>query len=263
MDITIKAYYDCSGKLNDSNSKYLTLAGYIGTPLAWQHFEENWNNVLHRWNCKYLHMREAHPLWGEFAKEKGWTADRVNFFIKDLFNECFSPTGWGKFRNQFYGTSCTINLEDYRRFCSETVIPCKKIEEICLDYVLTIALMALPENPYSPFGKGGTVELYFDKNESFMNIIYKIWSARPSHKTIGPLQFISSIKKADMHQVIGLQAADFLAWHTNRSRTGNPNDDLREASLSAWNATAMRVFASPTYSRYYDYERLKKELDKI
>jgi hypothetical protein len=250
LAVAVQAYYDGSGKSDDPNAQYLTLAGYAGTPNAWRQFEECWSRVLKRWGCQYLHMNEAHSLQGEFVAEKGWTESRVDSLLADLFNECLSPTGWGNLKGEFYGASCTVNLQDYRKACAD-VPSLKEPEAICVDYVVTIALMALPENRKLPIGKEGTVEIFFDKGESFIHKVDRVWRSKPNSKLRGPLQLVSSIGHADMRDVIGLQAADFLAWHTNRYYTHGMNE--KTGSF----AGVIRVLASPMFERYYDYEELK------
>src|SRR4030042_6844117 len=140
VGVSIRAYYDGSGKSNNPETQFLTLAGYAGTPEAWIEFEQRWSKVLQSWDCDYLHMQEARQLKGKF---EGWDNDTVDRLLADLFNECFSPIGWENYKNQFYGASCTVNLEDYRKAYSE-IPTLKKPEVICVDFVVTIALMALP-----------------------------------------------------------------------------------------------------------------------
>lgn len=249
LAITIQAYYDGSGKSDDPNARFLTLAGYVGTPDAWQQFKECWDRVLQRYGCSYLHMSEACLLQGEFA---GWTKDRVNGLLQDLFNECFSPTGWGNFKGEFYGASCTVNLQDYAKASAD--VPSRSLKEpeaICVDYVVRVALKALPENLDLPFGKEGRVQLFFDRGESFMRKVDKIWRSKPNGKLEGPLQLVSSIERANMRDVIGLQAADFLAWDTNRRYTHG----FKEATGAFAGIT--RVLAAPLFELYCDYEYLK------
>ncbi len=208
---------------------------------------------MQRNNCSYLHMREAMWLKGEFA---GWTDDRVYRLLADLFNECLSPIGRENFKNQFYGASCTVNLADYREVHNE-IPELKEPEAICVDSVVKIALRALPENRNLPFGKEGTVELFFDKNEPFMHKVNRVWTRRPRNKLGHLLRLVSHIESADSHDVPGLQAADFLAWSTNRYHTHGLSD-----RFGAF-AGVSRVLATPTYERYYDYKRFRKEFKKV
>jgi hypothetical protein len=251
LAIAIQAYCDGSGKLNDRNANFLSLAGYMGTPNAWRQFEERWKRVLQRWGCQYLHMNEARTLKEELAIARGWTKSRVDALLVDLFNQCLSPIGWENFKGEFYGASCTVNLADYRKACAD-IPSLKEPEAICIDFIVTIALMILPENHKLPLGKEGTVELFFDKGESFMHKIDRIWRSKPNHKLEGPLQLVSHIGPTDMRVVIGLQAADFLAWHTNRYYTHGLDEETGAF------AGITRILATPTFARYYDYEQLKR-----
>lgn len=243
LAVTLKAYYDGSGK---KDTRFITLAGYVGTSAAWNQFEKQWSQILNHHGCQYLHMREARSLRGEF---EGWTHKRVDALLADLFNDCLSPIGWEDFKGKFYGASCTVNIADYKRAKAE-IPSLKSLESICVDYVITIALRALPENLDLPFGKEGTLELFFDKGESFLNKVDRIWRAKPRNKLEGPLQLVSGIGSLDMHDVIGLQAADFLAWQTNRYHTHSLNE-----GTGAF-AGITRVLAAPMFEYYYDHEKL-------
>lgn len=251
MVTTIRAYYDGSGNPRDSQAQFLTLAGYAGTANAWQAFEKKWASVLQRHGCEYLHMREAWSLVGEFAKRKGWAKEKVQSLLADLFNECLSPIGWQNFKGQFYGASCIVNLADYKKAHIE-MPQLKEPESICVDFVVTIALMALPENLSLPFGKEGTIQLFFDKNEPFRHKVERTWRKKPRKKLEHPLRLVSSIEEADLRDVIGLQAADFLAWSTNRYYVHGLTERGAFAGIA-------RVLASPVFERYYDYNKLQKE----
>ncbi len=253
--VTGKAYYDGSGK---KDTQFLTLAGYAGTLPAWLQFEEAWAKVLERHNCSFLHMADAFFLRNEFSFANGWTHDKVNALLIDLLNECLSQTGWGDYRNEFVGVSSTVNLEDYHRACNDRPeLKAKTPEEICVRLALRVALQVLPENKESePFHKDGAVEIYFDENELFRSKIENEWRKyRNNRNTLWSL--VASIGSVNHRQVIGVQAADFLAWQTNRSFTGNPDNDLRTAKPSAANAKILTL-SCPRRSSYYDYEKLMK-----
>ncbi len=253
MAVVIKAYYDGSGSRSDRNARFLTLAGYAGTPRAWQQVEGRWHRVLNRFGCKYLHMKEARALQKAFARRAGWSHERVTMLLADLFNECLAPTAWEDFRGEFRGTACTVNLEDYARVLAEAPSrAAKEPESICVDFVVTVALMSLPENAAKPLGKEGTVELFFDKNESFMHMIDRVWRSRRNNELGDPLRLVSNIAEVDMRQAVGLQAADLLAWHTNRYYTHGMKE------LSGSFAGIYRVLAAPCFSHYYNYARLKR-----
>lgn len=191
-------------------------------------------------------MREANGLRDKF---EGWTHDRVDAVMRDLFNTCLSPAGWDEFRGRFVGAACTVNLEDYARARTEFPrLERKEPEAICVDHVVTIALMTLPEDLGKPFGKAGTVELTFDRGEQFRHKINRMWTARAGIRP-AVMDLVSLVTDGDMRQLPGLQAADLLAWHTNRYR--------REGFLGAPESGVFRVFATPNHETYFDYEALK------
>lgn len=243
MGTEILAYFDSSGKPNDPNCKFVTLAGYIGTPGAWHEFKDSWLKVLTRWNCPYFHMNEAFMGNGVF---KGWTKEAVKQLYADLLNECFSPIGWEKYRDQFWGASCTINLVDYRKVKSE-MSNLKTPEMICNNFLITMALKALPENKQKPYGKDGSVKLYFDKGESFMNPISKVWGAKTGSRLLSLVDVISCL---EMREEIGIQAADHLAWSTHRVYSSGPEDIL--GIMVGYS----RFLATPNFEQYYDYQSL-------
>ena len=245
------AYFDGSGNSRGTGTRSITLAGYVGTEATWGRLQANWQDVLERWNCRYLHMREARSLIGEFAASKGWTHDRVDLLLAALFNECLAPSRKEEFSGQFYGASCSVNLPDYRKGHAE-IKNLKEPESLCVDFVVTVALMALPENREMPLGKEGTMKLVFDNKELFMSKVVRAWTRRRRNKR-DPLSLITSAEKQDAQNCAGLQAADFLAWSTNRY--------LGEGLTTRFSSMAglFRVLATPGFECHYDYARLKAD----
>ncbi len=240
----VRGYFDGSR----TGDRYVTLAGYIGPPEAWSIFDERWRAVLESWHLPYMHMREANVRRGPF---EGWSPQRVDGVMRDLFNNCLAPAGWGQFRGKFVGAACTVNLDDHARARSELPrLRDKEPEAICVDHVVTIALTALPIDLEERFGKAGTVELIFDQGEKFRHTIDRVRQSRARNRP-AVLDLVSLVGDGNMRAKVGLQAADLLAWHTNRYR--------RHGFLGAPISGAIRVFATPNYETYFDYEILKKQ----
>ena len=196
-------------------SAHLTLTALIGTPEAWQQFEPLWTGILGRWGCSYLHMREAHHLWGPFSKAVGWTDDEVGKLICDLANNCFNHVRYHH-EDRFYAATCTVNLDDYERACH--ALPglrgIKTAEALCVDHAVTWALRALPANNTDPTGKSGYLELCFDRGEPFRHQLGRVWERQK--KKPGIFRLMSQITTADSKTTPPLQAADLIAWHTTR-----------------------------------------------
>lgn len=208
--MTIKAYFDGSGKSDNPDCRYLTLAGYVGTEDAWAAFEKAWDRVLNRWGCNYIHMREA--------KHRG--------ALRDLISVCFGDIGCTTHKTAFCGAACTVDLEAYRCVCHDLpdLQARKSPEDICVDAVVTVALRMLPASDQSETGKSGTIELWFDQDEAFLHRINRAWERK--RKRPGIFKHFSSIRSGAMKESPGLQAADVLAWHTNRACVDNDQFSL-------------------------------------
>jgi hypothetical protein len=147
------------------------------------------------------------------------------------------------------GAVCTIELDDYARAQADCpYLQGMAPEEVCVNYVAEVALKMLPEDLSGLMGKIGSIEMYFDRNERFMRTIIGLWQRH--RKEPGALKLIHNIEQVKDDSPVGIQAADFLAWHTNRDwwkRDGGEKDLLlRFRMIAAGLLTAHR----------YDYEKL-------
>lgn len=226
LAMALKAYYDGSGKWSRKQrggkpDHYLTLAGYVATAEAWAAFEVRWAEMLARWPGLHdIHMSDANSLKNQFDRKHGWDETRVRKLLEDVFNHCLSPTGWGDFKRQFVGGTCTVNLDDYRRFVDEySALGVVEPELMCAEHVVPIAYRLLPEDSTHPLGRDGSIELYFDQNEGFQKTITRVWESRKWKRSDGPIQFVMSVVATIGARVAGIQAADILAWHTHRAFT--------------------------------------------
>jgi hypothetical protein len=259
--ITVKGYYDGTGSpATLYRGEIIGLAGYAARPEVWDVFESKWWQILadsaSRPPCRYLHMREARALRGEFSRDRGWTQEKVQTLLQDLFNECFSRRGLAQpIPEVLVGASCSVDLDAYDRVCERYPhFIEKKPEALCVDHVVTAAIKQLVPpgermGMHEMSAQRLSVELYFDRNESFRHHIFRVWDALPWHRRPFPLRLVKKIGTAERQTSAALQAADYLAWHTNRDIASESGD------LSA---RAMAMFAAPWYGRHYDYEELEK-----
>lgn len=247
--VAVQAYYDGSNNAA-GKPRSVTLAGYAGTPDFWAYFEACWKSVLagdgHRPSASYLHMSEANALWGEFSAEKGWTERKVQALLGDVAQSL--SAGWDEYRDHFIGVSCTVRLDDYERaLLALPQLEKKEPEAICVDYCVTPALQVLPEAPVGRgiLGKLGSVELYFDRNEEFHHKVNRMWGNKKFSQRSKPLRLVHQIGQVDMKKTPPLQAADYLAWLTNRHLSGQ---DLA--------AGVRRVLSAPMVGIEFDYATL-------
>jgi hypothetical protein len=116
--------------------------------------------------------------------------------------------------------------------------------------VIPVTYRLLPEDPAHPLGRSGTIALYFDRNEPFEHQIRRVWEKRKG-KHPGPLQFVSQIGSVCQEKVYGVQAADLLAWHINRSHTHDDPERLAAKMFAVFNTPSQGI-------GYMGYDELVK-----
>jgi hypothetical protein len=258
MTTTIKAYYDGSGKSHPHNQcRYLTLAGFAGTPEAWAAFEPRWVDVLSRERpgterCEYFNSSEARTLHGHFSAARGWTPIKVRELRRDLHNDCIALTR-AEHPHQFVGASCTVDLDDFRRAVAERPnLPSKykDPESACVWDVVRVAfgLLVPPEGGVP--SKDAEVELYFDRNEEFMKTINRVWVNRRNDPIF---RSIVRIRQAIAVKTPALQAADYIAGDAHQAY-------VLGDEFSEW-MVKLPVFRGVVHS-FYGYERIARALDR-
>jgi hypothetical protein len=241
LTIVLKVYCDGSGHPNDPNAHYLVLAGLIAPPEAWDRFEREWRTTLDLHGSPPWHSKDAYRRTGDF---EGWTLDRVKALRNDLYTRCFDKIAW---EESIIHANCTVVLEDYRRAKAKMPdVGSTPPEVLCTYWIANTATAWLAKNTDDPSGKEGLLELYFDQNEPFQNHIQKAWEQRKrdSSDIISRIVMIGAV---DYREVLPIQAADFMAWHTNRGRRRPDTDQI---------ADIMSSFGAPRASMFWDYDRL-------
>lgn len=259
--ITLQGYYDGSGSPPSTDrGRTMALAGYAATLPVWAAFEDEWWKTLdddsNRPKCRYLHMTDANALQGEFSKDRGWTKESVHRLIVDLFNRCFSPRGLVKDSAEaLIGAACWIDLGAYERVCEEYPhFAEKKPEALCVDHVVGIGIRQLIGGPntttwHDLIDKRQSIELFFDRNEPFRHHILRVWEAFSWHRRPKPLRLVSAIGVTDREASAAIQAADYLAWHTNRDMSSESGNML---------SRLLAITAARCHFQKYDYDTLRK-----
>lgn len=241
MEIAIRCYSDGSGKPNDLRSRFLTLCGLIGAPDAWAEFESGWAAILAANDSPPWHSKDAEAFRNDFAD---WDPAR----LRKLQEQLLDFLGTHTHRRGIIHASCTVNLVDYRRARSEIPAIKQKPEELCAYHVAVIALGQLPDNPSAPLRKDGLLELFFDRDEPFRHPVQKEWEARKRDRSTDIMSRIVSIATVDHRDVLEIQAADLMAWSTNRHYT--TGEQMR---------SFVSMLAVPTAHLYWDYEAFVRE----
>lgn len=247
VQIAIRAYCDGSGDPRDANCQYLTLGACLATPSAWSTFETLWANVLARHDSPPLHMTDAQSLNGDFTD---WRRPQVDALVTDIYNQCFSHVAYAAHRDDFYLASCTINMEDYRRAAKESSgVRSRTPQALCTYHVAAAALMMLPDDSTKPLKKDGMLEVFFDRGERFLHVLQKEWERRKKNRHDDVVSLIAMIEPVDYREVVGVQAADFLAWHVNRYYVTGSVD-----------AGVISRLAAPNIQQYWQYENLMRAM---
>jgi hypothetical protein len=161
-------------------------------------------------------MREAAHLEKEFNPKNGWNLKKVGFFVTDLL--MYLQTLDKKRFSQF---ACTVDLVAYRKLKAEGYVLEDPIE-ICNSHCpYTVLAWYASEYP----GLIHSAHYCFDQGERFKESFEKKW-IEEKERMISPgamdmfWSLIKNVTTADMRQKPGLQAADLLAWGTNRKLSG-------------------------------------------
>jgi hypothetical protein len=62
--MTVRAYFDGSGKSHDPNVRCVALAGYVGTKSVWEEFESRWERFKEKYGIDYIHASELEAREG-------------------------------------------------------------------------------------------------------------------------------------------------------------------------------------------------------
>jgi hypothetical protein len=193
-------FFDGSGKSEDPQCRFLTLAGVLAVEPVWKEWSEKWKRILDEYGVEYCHMKEL------FLKDKGpfqaWNHERKRKFVLALLQSLNYAE-----RMKMICTSLTIDLTAYRRLAVRKDI--KPPEAVCLDFCIS-HLFAHPE-----FGNE-TAEVFFDSSESFEKHLQYNWTRYKSDPSswASDLRIVRPPKNA-----LPVQAADLLAWAANRRYT--------------------------------------------
>jgi hypothetical protein len=243
--MTIKAYYDGSGKVSTPNGSHIALAGFCGSEAAWSRLEDLWQDeILTRFDIPYVHMKEAYHLQPpHFGEDRGWSMDRVDELRNAVLDSLYKAIS--EFRGDFAGTCCVLNLADYARACAERPDLLKEREAFCVDWCVTTALRMRHDQNGNLREEHKSLQLLFDQGEAFFHKINRVWQRRKKdRRTIFPLIDVLS-PVADGKKVPAIQAADFIGWHARRFYS---------------NGDAMAEFyAAPfflVHHQYLDYEAI-------
>jgi hypothetical protein len=139
----------------------------------------------------------------------GWSKDDLRETVIDLLRVLAKAPRW-----DLVGFSCTIDLRGYERAKAQ-IISLKQPIGICLDHCMGVVFQRQRD--------GTKVELWFDRGEEISELL-SLWRGVAGKRAIWA-QSVSMIDEvSDMREHPPLQAADLLAWTTNRYYTKGSED---------------------------------------
>ncbi len=241
----LTAFLDESGSADDPQAVSFSIAGYVAPAEEWEHFQERWQDVLGRpqYAAEYFHCREAMHRRGVF---KGWPRGRIDELYRHLL--AILKTYASR------GVASAVQLNSFRKLVTGHAL--QKIDSpysLCLQScMLLIQKLVLAE-----FGEDRII-LIIDRNEKFRHEVVELFEKVKERGEIAgdPLR-IDRIDFRSAGKTPGLQAADVLAWETNKymtettKKTGRPLRKSLESLLKGldhrsylWNDTTLPGLAS-------------------
>jgi hypothetical protein len=215
--IALESYFDGSAYPGDwRKGSLVTLAGFAADDSVWAEFDQEWRRILNdnsrRPAAPYLHMREATKLKGPFTHRDGWNLQKVQFLVTDLLMYMQHVD-----KQRFRQFGCTIDLVAYRKLTEEGFSfndPVDICNEFCPFVVLAWYATYYP-------GLIHSAHYFFDIEEPFKGPFEERWKEEKQNQldVTGMREWWSVIKTvttAEMRERPAMQAADLLAWSSNR-----------------------------------------------
>jgi hypothetical protein len=203
--VMIQAYVDDSE--GASANRPLVLAAYIHAAEEWIKFSDAWDAALHEEpRIEYFKMVEAQNLRDQF---KGWShkkRTRKLFRLAEVIAE-FGP----------FSLDCWLNARRHK----EVLKPHAPYGLSSPYYPLSFALACGVARVCHGHGANHPIDFIFDKQDNVSKHVLLFWDYTVSGQPPewGGLINPSPIFRDDK-DVLPLQAADFLAWHTRRELEG-------------------------------------------
>ena len=255
--IGLESYFDGSytGK-SWREGDYISLAGQAAEDDIWREFDPRWNEILggegRRPKTPYIHMREATKGLGPFSWRHGWNLKKVEALVIALLQYLQTQD-----KKRFHQFACSIDLKAYRKLIGEGFTipaPVDLCNGYCSESVLVWFLTSYP-------GIISAAHYFFDVNEPFETPFKETWK-KEKQCNLGDLsarstywQLIKTVTTAEMRDKPALQAADLLAWASNRVLTAP------DGAFAKYLEQIMKQII-PSFWVVFDEKRLRLELSQ-
>jgi hypothetical protein len=191
--MTIKAYFDGSGKAHDPHVKYVVLAGYVGTEDVWLKFERRWNRFKAEYGIDYFHASELGAGKGHYY---GYGPEQGAIIVARLIDLLR-----GFSEQEFSAVAYSVCMIDYRTITKKLPKP----EAICGSGCLDDLCALVPAEH--------ELQVFYDRGESFLTELQNKWRNKKDRGADQRLNRINVFSEVDdWRKYPALQAADYLAW---------------------------------------------------
>ena len=228
--MTLVGFFDQSGTW--PQHERIILAGYLADQAVWRRLRRPWRKVLDETGLSYFHGKEAPPHG-----------------VRVQLGKCLIKAA----EDGLVGIACSVRLTEYESVCR--MLPhIPSVERIMVGVLANVAIKRLRSDGRH---QGRTVSLVFDEGEPFFGLLDQEWRQdRAGAHPKSWAKFIGEISKANPRDSLGLQAADFLAWHARRH--SDRRGARKPAIGSAWEklSAGLLAFSTVGYTHEVDAETM-------
>ena len=190
----LQAYFDESG--HPADSPVVSVATVVATREGWCAFEEQWADVLKRYQVSGLHMKEYAHCQGEF---RGWDEETRKQFIQELLPILKEHVE--------LGFGCSLSMEDWNAVMLDKLAPRLK-KQGTRQFLFRCCLDAILEAPWLP--QAEPIASVFEWNTELVGKVsetFDEWREEMGQRDRFP--GLAFWEKGTVH---GLEAADLLAY---------------------------------------------------
>ena len=199
--MTLKAYFDDSGKLNDPVETVVIVGGFIATANEWDELEPEWWEVLKKHNIKEFHAVDFAQSRGDFLR---WPENKRQTFLGELaaiLSRCM--------RNPSKPIAALLPITEFNNLeIQEQVKWGSDPYFVCLEHCITLAAV----HSINLYPSSGNVEIFCDEQPKFEGIANRVYRACQEKLPNGMGDRLSGFSFGKSEKWIGLQVADFVAY---------------------------------------------------
>jgi uncharacterized protein DUF3800 len=195
--MTVKAYFDGSGKSDDPNVYSVALAGYVATEKVWEDFEGEFVEFRETYGINYFHSADLEAREGAYQNlsTEGTAIARAGLMV--LLRKYA--------QRDFSAVIYSVSMTDYRLIKRKLPTP----EAICGSGALDDLCQTVPWEH--------ELQVFYDRGERFFPRLQNMWrneKRRAADPRLDRINVFGAVD--DWRKYPAIQAADLLAWCVGR-----------------------------------------------